>query len=183
MVPTQEERLPIRVSVSVRRLSSPFTHYSFILPFCPHAFAFTYDGHKTALNTTTSQLCPPKTIFCLVIEFDCVCLCPPSFYLRSTFLYVLRSIIDHVRVRRGYTMINGMVLRMTSCGCMCLSCTIESKDETMGQVPGRGEGRKHVYSRLTTAPCASNAFLIFSASSLGIPSLSIFGADSTNFLA
>ena len=33
------------------------------------------------------------------------------------------------------------------------------------------------------APCASKAFLIFSASSLGIPSLSTFGTDSTNFFA
>jgi len=33
------------------------------------------------------------------------------------------------------------------------------------------------------APCASKAFLIFSASSLGMPSLSTFGTDSTNFFA
>jgi len=33
------------------------------------------------------------------------------------------------------------------------------------------------------APWASKAFLIFSASSLGMPSLSTFGTDSTNFFA
>lgn len=39
------------------------------------------------------------------------------------------------------------------------------------------------YSSLTTPPAASNAFLIFSASSFVTPSFSTFGADSTNFLA
>src|SRR6266850_8181469 len=46
-----------------------------------------------------------------------------------------------------------------------------------------GEEKQSVYSRMTTAPCASKAFLIFSASSFGMPSLSTFGTDSTNFFA
>jgi hypothetical protein len=46
-----------------------------------------------------------------------------------------------------------------------------------------GEEKQGVYSRMTTAPCASKTFLIFSASSFGMPSLSTFGTDSTNFFA
>ena len=48
---------------------------------------------------------------------------------------------------------------------------------------GQASGVWGVYSRATTAPCASNTFWIFSASSLGRPSLSTCGRDSTNFFA
>lgn len=45
------------------------------------------------------------------------------------------------------------------------------------------EWSRNDYSNLTTAPIASNVFCSFSASSLERFSLSIFGNDSTNFLA
>lgn len=53
---------------------------------------------------------PPQDNFCFCSLNFTVTVVVHLVYLRSTpFLYVLRSIIDHVRVRRSYTMINGIV--------------------------------------------------------------------------
>ena len=90
MVSTQEERLPIRVSVSIRRLSFSPDHNSLVLLFIPQAFTFTYDGSQDAQYRTEYDhiptLSPQDNFVCSLNSIVPVAVHLHLIYLRLFFV-------------------------------------------------------------------------------------------------
>jgi hypothetical protein len=93
MVPTEEERLPVRVSIPVRGLNAvDFLHGRTLHRSPPFAsLSHSFFSHLHPDGHASSRLKPERTFLVLsqtilLIEF--------SYYVRHLSLYVLRSILD-----------------------------------------------------------------------------------------